>query len=268
MSRVLKRGLAVLMVFALCVAMALPVLAADDDIYPNTGTQVVYKSSKSKESTSSVYVSLASGSKAFTIKRSSVKVTPGSTGADMYYFSKNYSVNENEYDYSTSGDWDVSKWENYSYEIGLHAKNTGTAKVTYKIGKKSYTTNVKILAYTNPVKSITVTGINSGKSFANLTKNEAYAQKDLKFKSTVKSAKVQVQAAKGWKITSLSVYDSTKGENRSYSRYSEGVNKATLFWGTLNPTNRYSISVSLRNTSNNASLYCSYSVVGSKATKN
>ncbi len=257
MKRVLTLALAMLMLLSLTVTA----FADDGEVYPATGTVTVYRTDKSGESY--VTVTLASGSKNFTIKRSSVTVKPGTTGAALVEFNKHRDIVDGEYDYGM-GQWDKGGWYDCNYTATLRVSAAGTATVKYKIGTTSYTLKVKVLDYVNPVKTITLTGVNSGKSFAARTNPSTYATKSLALKKTTKNAVLKVTAKSGWKINSVGIQDQTTGAVRIFANYS-GVSSATLKWGTLNKAHIYSIELELVNTKNGASMTVSYSVIGSAA---
>ena len=216
MKRMSKRILALAAVLLLVAAMAAPALAAGD-ITPVTGTQIVYRSTKS--GVGEVEIELASGTKNFTIKRSDVKVTAGGTGAKLVSFRKNSWSNESLYesDYSASGKWTSDQHGNArcSYSATLRVSAAGTATVSYKIGSKTYKTTIKVLNYVNPVKSITLTGVNGGKTFASLTKSAVYPSKSLTLKSNPKTSALKITPASGWKITEVYFNDETSGVSRS-----------------------------------------------------
>ena len=264
MKRSTKRILALAMALILALSIAVPVFAADGTVTPETGTQTTYMTSKNGSGTS-VWVSLATGSKKFTIKRSDVKVSAGTAGAKLYAFEKNYDEYGwlQEYDYSGSGKWETnsSDYVSYSYEAGLRVSSAGKATVSYKIGSKSYKTTVKVLNYVNPVKSITLKGVNGSKSFASLTKEAAYTSKSLKLTADTKSAVLKVSPTKGWKITRATFEDETDGISRSiYSYNGKGMSSVSLSCGNLKASHTYWISVQFRNSSNGATLSVQYRV--------
>ena len=76
-------------------------------------------------------------------------------------------------------------------------KKLGTAAITYTIGDKKYQTKIQVKKYTNPVKSVTITGIKNGKSsnLVGLT-NKNTNSKKIALKKTVSDPKIQVTAKK------------------------------------------------------------------------
>lgn len=252
----MKKALKRILTFALVLVMLSMVAPAfaDDEIQPVTGTQTIYL--LSKEGTIEQWFTIASANKDFTIKRSSVKVTPGDTGAKLYEFDKYYSTyaHEGDYQWSEDGDWETSTYssESYDYQISLRFSHAGTAKVTYKIGKKSYTLKIVVKAYTNPISSITMTGINKGKSFASKCKTEMPYYPKLSFPSVVKSSTLKVKAKTGWKVTYISFDDMTAGKSKSLR--DSGLTTMSLKLGKLDPTHEYCVSIDFLNTKTGAYL--------------
>lgn len=247
------------MALVLTLAMSLPAFAAA--ITPSTKTETKYMSSN--DGTAWVSVDLATGSKAFTIKRADVKVTAGTTGAKMTHFSK-YASN-NTYANNNSGKWKSSKSTYYSYGVELDVKKAGTATVAYKIGSKTYKKKIKVLKYKNPAKTVTLTGVNGGKNMASLTKTSHYSSKTVALKANKASAKLTVKPIAGWKIQTAELYDWTNGSRVEMGNYSKGLSSVALNCGKIVANHDYGIEVEFRNTSNNATIYCSYDIHGAKA---
>ena len=253
----MKKALKRILTFALVLVMLSMVAPAfaDDKIQPVTGTQTIYL--ESKEGTTNYWFTIAFAEKDFTIKRSSVKVTPGDTGAKLYAFEKHHNTwaREQDYQWSEDGDWETSTYgdESYGYQIYLRFSQAGTAKVTYKIGKKSYTLKIVVKAYTNPISSITMTGVNKGKSFASKCKTYMPYNPELSFPSAVKSSTLKVKAKTGWKVTYISFDDVTAGKNKSLS--DSGLTTMSLKLGKLDPTHEYCVSIDFLNTKTGATLY-------------
>ena len=264
MKRITKRVISMVAVLALSVALAVPVLAADE-IHPITSSQEVYLTSKLIGTTSSVNISLADGTKDFLIRRSEVKVTPGKTGAKMTGFSKNYKSYNNTRSTrsSSSKEWQTSTSQgtNCHYTAELVIKSAGTAKVEYKLGNKIYASTVKVLAYENPVKSITMTGVNDDKNFASLTKSSAVASNKLTIKSGVKNPMVDIIPQTGWRITNVNLSGDKDGTSLSLSNTKQGLSSAILCCGrSLSTKKTYHLNVTFRNTSNKATINVSYTI--------
>ena len=252
----MKKALKRILTFALVLVMLSMVAPAfaDDEIQPETGTQTIYL--ESKEGTTNYWFTIAFAEKDFTIKRSSVKVTPGDTGAKLYALEKvrNTYAYDEDYQFDEDFEWETYQYEHttYRYEVGMRFNHAGTAKVTYKIGKKSYTLKIVVKAYTNPISSITMTGINKGKSFASKCKTEMPYYPKLSFPSVVKSSTLKVTAKTGWKVTSIGFNDRTAGKSKRLS--DSGLTTMSLKLGKLDPTHEYSLSITLENTKTGAYL--------------
>ena len=265
MKKTSKRVISLVLVILLAMSMTASVMAAGK-VTPIKGTQTVYLSSKEVYDYNYVSIALASGTKSFTIKPETVKVKAGTAGAKLEEVRKNKwtTTYREEYRVGSSSKWKkyTSKSTNCSYYADLYVKKAGTATVKYKIGSKSYSTKLKVLAYKNPVKSITLTGVNGGKSFASLTKNQRYPSRNLQFTSNVSSATLKVVPAKGWKITDVTFY--AYGDSYYYRDLgcSEGLSSATLKCGKMQLGNSYEVSVECMNTSNGAYMYVWYPIYG------
>ena len=259
MKKWTKRAVSAVMALAVTLTMAFPAFA--ESVSPNTGTKTVYLSAKS--GAEEFEMDLASGTKSFTIKRSNVKVTAGSTGAKLVGF---WLMNYTNSDERMSGSkWNTSGYKSWSYNATLSASKAGTATVTYKIGSKSYKTKLKVLAYKNPVKTLTMTGVNGGKNMASLFKSGAYYTKALALKAKKANAKLTVKPASGWKIRSAEVYDQKEGTSYGIDNWGQGLSAVTLDCGTLQTDREYAVEIVFLNSSNGATLRCSYNVKGSKA---
>ena len=266
MKKTAKRVVSLVLVMLLVMSMGASVLAAGK-VTPIKGTQTVYLSSKSTEYSQWVNIALASGTKNFTIKLDTVKVSKGTAKATLEQISKNRNIWSYQEEYRNgSGKWRKisSKSTNCDYSVGLRVQKTGTATVKYKIGSKSYSIKLKVLSYRNPVKSITVTGINGGKNFASLTKNERYAT-DQTLPKDVSSASVKVTPAKGWKVTWVSLDEYGGNGKYRYISCDEGLTTASLSCGKLSASNNYHVGVEFVNVSNGATMYLWYYINGANA---
>ena len=259
-----KRVLSLVLMLLLVMSIAVPAFA---EVTPNTGTQIQYLSRKVADGNYSyIWIDLASGYESFTIKRSSVKVADaGTTKATVYSFEKRTS----QYDYKWNDAWEDGN-PNYSYEAGIRVGAAGTATISYKIGTTTYKTKVKVLNYVNPIKSVTLTGVNSGKSFAAKTKNQSYmdTSKALALNAKTKSAKLAVKPIDGWKLRYVTLTDVTTGLSREIYNNKTGMTSATINWGTLSVGHNYRISVTCVNTKNDATQSITYYIHGASADNN
>ncbi len=90
--------------------------------------------------------------------------------------------------------------------ISLRAGSSGTSKVTFKVkGKsKTYTVNVTVKKYTNPVKTLKVTGVSSGKNLAGKFSSNSSGNVS-KLKGNTSNAKLTVTPKSGWALRKVQV---------------------------------------------------------------
>ena len=238
----------ILTAIMVCTTMAFTVSAASGPSYSKS--QTVYMTSKNSNSSyTSIYVgNLTSSQK---ISKSSVKSSKSSVLAPYSLYRNTYSY-ENQYFESGMKGY---KGSGYNYSIELRAKKAGSANISFKIGSKKYTSKVTVKAYTNPISSLTVTGVKNGSSnLAGKFKNESYS--DLKLSKNVKNATVTCKAASGWKIVRIGTYDANNKLQRSISTRNEGASALSLHAGNLTKNQRNEITVDLVNTKTGGSLSC------------
>ena len=257
-----KRVLSMLLMLLLIYSLAVPAFAAIAPITPNKGTVTVYLNSASNNN--QVFnITLASGGYNFKIKRASVKIIDqGTTGATIYSFGKKSSSSQAVY---TNLDPDKSTY--YEYTVGLRVTGKGTATLKYKIEDtgKTYTLKVKVLPYTNPVKSCVISyGDGVKKNLAKRTAGKNSAD-PFQFSSNLKDVIINLKAADGWRIGWVEVLDNGTGLSRKISDYySNGMTSAKISWGTMKANHWYTVTANLINTKNNANLMVSYSIRGTK----
>ena len=220
----------------LAALVATPAFAAVD--YEKTVTR--YLSSTDGDGYAYIYV--YGLTKSQTIKKSSVKVSNNKVVADTlgHYASVYKKLSKNGY-----------TGKSYSAGIELTLKKAGTSTVSFKIGSKTYETKVTALKYVNPVKSLTITGVKSGKNLASGFKTSAYANG----KAGNKKGKIAVTAASGWKVTSIYYSNNKTNQSWDHSLYAAK--------GTLNIPAKIGagyVRVSLTNTKTGGSLDVSYSL--------
>lgn len=223
----MKRFTSKIITFALAAAFAVtsvPMTAQAAPYVPTSG--IVYMAGTDVTTYTSLSISNLGKSDRFkSIKSSSKSV------AEIYY--SEYTNSK----YSTHTIYTDKNLKDYKYNsdsyygnIGLKLKKAGKAKISFKIGSKSYSTQVTVKKYTNPAKSITVSGVNSGKNFASKTKNSKNASIKVSKKSS--NAKIAVKANKGWKISRISKQSYSAGCSCQYS-YGKGVSSASIYLGSL-----------------------------------
>lgn len=145
----------------------------------------------------------------------------------------------------------------YSAEMEFFAKKAGTSKITYKIGSKTYTTTVKVLNYTNPISSMTISGVKTNLA----SKFKASNMGSAKLASSPSSGKITVKAATGWKISNIVLSNSAYTFSRSASSYAKPASALTLYTGALKKNAGYQISVDLINTKTGGRQYLSLDLI-------
>ena len=102
--------------------------------------------------------------------------------------------------------WD-GEWGKYNCLLLMHPRYPGTANILFEDQKgRAYTVTANVLLYENPVKSLKITNINKGKNLAKmLDESTQYTQKKLVFTKKTSAPKLKVEAAKDWKIHSMSI---------------------------------------------------------------
>ena len=251
-SKFMTKLLATVMAAAVVVT-AVPATAMAAPVYNKS--QVLYMTSSTYTSYNSISVSNLKKSQ--TIEKSSVK----SSNEDVAH---PYAVGSSTSEYSHRTDYmdknmkpNQSSSKFYSGSISLKLAKAGKTTVSFKIKgvKGTQKVNIQIKKYTNPVKSLKISGING--DLKNKTKSST-ASSYLKLNKTVSNASVKVTAAKGWKISEVSVYDT---ENERYTRinsYNKPFGSGTLYLGKLEKNKQYRVSVEFTNPSDGGSLYCYY----------
>lgn len=211
-----------------------------------------YCSGKNDISSSvSIYVGNIPASQ--TIKKSSVKIVSGKNVVSLSSLYR--SRNDYWTDYIKKGQ-KSKKTTSTSYSIGLNIKKTGTAKVAFKVGNKTYTSTVRILPYTNPIASFTLTGVKNASSsnLAGKFKNNANA--NIKVNKAQKNAMITCKAVSGWKITRIDF--ANKNTNIARNIYKEnGVSSISFYAGNLAAGQKGYIDIDLVNVKTKATQYCS-----------
>lgn len=169
----------ILTAIMVCTTMAFTVSAASGPSYSKR--QTVYMTSKNSNSSyTSIYVgNLTSSQK---ISKSSVKSSKSSVLAPYSLYRNTYSYENQYFERGMKG----YKGSDYSYSIELRAKKAGSANISFKIGSKKYTSKVTVKAYTNPISSLTVTGVKN-RSSSNLAGK--FKRKLFRFKTVQKCKK-------------------------------------------------------------------------------
>lgn len=245
-------------VLAAAVALtALPVTASAAVSYSKK--QVVYLTPGVSDGWNTLYVyGLKKGQ---TIKKSSIKSSKKSV-LEVSYVQNGTSTYKN-YSYTAKKNKTTSFTDRYAY-ISYHMKKAGTATISYKIGTKTYKTKVTLKKYTNPLKSITISGVSGGKNIASKVNKSTNAS--LKMTKSSSNGSVKISTKSGWKITyaSVDVYKHTDKVDsllfsRGYYSYSKPASSVTLKVGSMSKSNRYYVNISCQSTSGGY-LYISYAI--------
>jgi hypothetical protein len=215
--------------------------------------EIYYLTSKSKDDTSYCYIYIDGLSKSSEVTK--MKSSKESVVSLDSYQKYSY-VSTTSYNYMNSEEENSSYTnKSYSASIGFAVNKAGTSDITYTIGKKSYTTKVTVKDYTNPLKTVEISGLKNGKStnLKGLVDSSAYAS-GLKLKSDQKDAKIKFAAKKGWMITSAYVIDNDGYDVLESISYSRGISSVTLNPGTLKKDGTYQTYVDLYNVENGGTL--------------
>ncbi len=106
--------------------------------------------------------------------------------------------------------------------ICLCIKGEGTANVTYLAGTEIRSTVVYVKPYANPIRTISMTNINGGADFTELTKDGPNADlMPLTLYETAENPELNVTVESDWAIRSVYLYTYGKNNATQYDRYSE-----------------------------------------------
>ena len=165
-----------------------------------------------------------------------------------------YSITREEQESETEvveNDEVVDDSNTYSTTISIKLKKKGTTVISFKVGNETYSTTVKVVKYTNPIKTLKITGVKSGKNIASKTKTKNYVN----FKGVKKSgSKLTITPKSGWTVEKISFSCSDTGETRTKKNYAKknGVKTAltvsNLSLGTLKKDYTYLIDITFVNT--------------------
>ena len=242
MKKYFKKLSCALLTFVMVLAMT-PLGVSAADIYYEKSSVIYFSGSNNYNS---LYIGdLSSKQK---IAKSSVKVS--GSAIKLQALDKNSWSNHSEY--FTTGVKPYSYSSN-TYYIRYQIKKTGNAKISFKVGSKTYTSTVKILPYTNPLSKLTVTGVKG--NLASKFKKSGSAT--AKVSKAQKNATIQCKAAKNWKITSISYNDNIKKLYRNInSQNGVGVASLSLPIGSLSAKSGNYLNVNLYNTQTHGYVNC------------
>ena len=142
-----------------------------------------------------------------------------------------------------------------SAHLGIIIKKKGKAVVSFNLGSKAHKITVKVgdgssssySKYVCPVKTFSVSSVNSGKNLAGKFKKTSYAYDGIQWAETDK-ATLKLQAKPGWVVSNIYVYEYDGVYSRSrYYTFNQGQN-VTLNLGELKKSKggNLQISVSFR----------------------
>ncbi len=142
--------------------------------------------------------------------------------------------------------------------IYFHAKKAGKATITFYVGSKKCTTKITVKKYTNPAKTIKISGVNKGNNIACKFKTK-YGIKNISLPKTTKKAKLKVKAASGWKLTNVYVWDTTNAKLVLSKNYSKGTSKQKCYsLGTLKKSHPYNVFLYFKNKKTGAYQYLEF----------
>ena len=166
-----------------------------------------------------------------------------------------YSITREEQESETEvveNDEETDDLNTYSYVIDLKLKKKGTTVISFKVGNETYTTTVNVVKYKNPVKTLKITGVKSGKNLASKTKKKNYVN----FSGVKKSgSKLTIKPASGWTVEKITFTSSSSGETKIWKNTvkkrgvisKKKLSSASL--GTLKKSNTYLIDITFVNKS-------------------
>lgn len=263
MKKIAKRFLAFLFVVLLICTTVSPAFAEDATYHANTGTTTVYRNSSSS-GYQYVYVLLAYSdnyAKQY-MSRSDVSISNNSCGASLNALNWSTTLMGEVYFYAdNTNDSDTYLFNGYYARIRI--QSSGSCTINYKVGSKSYSCNLRVLAYQNPIKSLTMKGIYGDKDFVSLTKTSATASSTIKVSANKSNVLLKATPASGWRFSSIDCRDLTKGMRQTQTGGSEGYTAGYLKIPVIRNDRNYVVTVSLYNTNTGASITITYRLNGS-----
>jgi hypothetical protein len=199
---------------------------------------------------------LSKSSKVTNVKSSNESVVT------LNYYQKSSSASSNTTKYFNSDEEDsTNSYKDYSAYIGIILNKEGSSNITYTIGKKKYTTKITVKKYTNPLKTVEISGLKNGKK-SNLSGlvDKSSSASGLTLKSDQKNATIKVAVKKGWKINYVELYDEVEVTALQLYNYAAGLSSVTLHPGTLKKDGAYSFYVGMYNEENGGYFYISYAI--------
>ncbi len=267
MNQAMKRILSFAFVLILVVGLAAPAFAAGKVTTADGQITVGISRPDSYGSGGMVYLYLAYGKKTFNLDCKKIAVSKGTSGAEPSEFVKNSFSAGEKLQYRSGSSWkNRNTGKNTSmYMLMLHVKQPGTAKVVYYVGKTKHTVKLTIKKFLNPVKTLTLTGVNGGKNFP--VKRDR-GQGSLPLNADVKTARLKVVPAKNWKVLEVEMYDSNTGAervigftpNNGIPAPANAMASCTVNWGRLVKGHDYMINLAFINIRTKAIQSISYQI--------
>ncbi|MDO5781574.1 MAG: hypothetical protein Q4P27_03870 [Eubacteriales bacterium] len=243
-----KLSCALLAAAMICAITPFTASAATQKVsYPKT--LVTYMDSKTNHfGYGSIYVSNVPNKSS--ISKSSVKIKSGGSVVSLSNLSKTVWTNRSESFYKGAKPY---TYTDHTYNISFNTKKTGNATISFKVGSQTCTTKIKVLPYSNPLKSLTVTGVKGNLASKFKTSNSA---SDIRVNKAQKNAFIKCTAANGWKITSLNYSNRKTNVQRNIYCNSKGVSSVSLHAGDLAAKQTGYINISLTNTKTGGTQSC------------
>ena len=141
-----------------------------------------------------------------------------------------------------------------SANLGIIIKKKGKSVISFNLGSKTHKITVKVgngssssYNYSCPVKTFTVSSVNSGKNLAGKFKKTGYVYNGIKWQET-DNATLKIQSKSGWVVSSVDVYEYGNVFHRSRYYNFDQKGNLTLNLGELTKVKegQLNISVSFR----------------------
>ena len=142
-----------------------------------------------------------------------------------------------------------------SVEAKYQLFKAGTTKLSFTANGKKFEKKLTVKAYTNPLSSLVISNVNSGKNMASKLNKSSYKDMKIKKGGTVK---VSAKAKSGWAITAISMSNWNSKTHDSQTRnYAKGVSSASYAMAGYTLSGYGSVNVHLQNKSNGGLLIVS-----------
>ncbi len=254
--KIISKKIATLMLSLAALAVVFSVFEISAQAQPVTQKSItVYLRAKATPTSTKIEISNLAETDLFDAS----SVTSSKPGVVSVQKVKENNLTDKSYNYEYSeaySEYSGSAW------IELMCNKAGTSVISYKINDVTYTTTVKVLKYTNALKTLKITGLEGGKNQASEYKNHHLVPYLLD--KTIKKPVLTVAAKKNWKIKQITLI-TYKGIGRtayplSFSsvNYNYGVSKAVLRLSPLKAKNGAEIEITMQNKKNPGTIvyYC------------